>query len=111
LVGGVNVYAYTLNNPISYIDQYGLLGWDVLGYSFTTAGGIMLTTIATMSSAPAWVTPVGIGLIVGGWAISHWDSYSTARYYISVATNILDFYNDKFNEIDQMNDQNGGCGY
>ncbi len=65
----LNLYIYCLNNPLIYIDPYGLGIWSWIGAAFEATGGGLLGYAAyasLASTAPAWVIPVGVGLLFFG---------------------------------------------
>jgi len=62
----LNLYIYCLNNPIIYIDPYGLGIWSWIGRACSLTGGALLLKAAVAASAPAWVAPVGVGLFFFG---------------------------------------------
>jgi hypothetical protein len=95
------------NNPLNSIDPYGLIGWDYVGYISTYVGFRLIF----MATAPAWALPVGVGLIVGGIALSYWDGFSSFRFVVSMRDKFINMYKRKFDEVDKMNEQNGNCGY
>ncbi|MBN2019549.1 MAG: hypothetical protein JW749_04925, partial [Sedimentisphaerales bacterium] len=60
-----NLYRYCWNNPLIYVDQYGLGIWTWVGGAFEATGGGLLA-YAAVATAPAWVVPVGVGLVFFG---------------------------------------------
>ena len=68
LAGGINPFVYTLNNPINFIDPYGLINWNRVGTGVieTTAGGVGIAVAATsevVSVGTATVLAVGVATI------------------------------------------------
>jgi RHS repeat-associated protein len=79
---GNNWFAYVHNNPVSYIDLWGLLDWDLLGKGIyntvvgvgKVTGGVALTEISVAGSVATsgTLSPLGaIGVIVGVGAVAN----------------------------------------
>ena len=57
--GNVNFYVYVQNNPINYVDPYGLLGWSDIGAIALGTGGAIAFTLG----APVTGTILGVGAV------------------------------------------------
>jgi len=75
-LGGLNLYTYVGNNPIIFIDPYGLSFWSdlwkakgLIGYGMIGIGG----SVVLVATSPAWVTAGGViagtGIILAAWNI------------------------------------------
>jgi RHS repeat-associated protein len=81
---GANWFAYVNNDPVNYIDLWGLLDWDLLGKGIyntivgvgKVVGGVALTKISVAGSVATGgvLSPLGaigviagVGAIVNGW--------------------------------------------
>lgn len=71
---GLNIYTYCHNNPVNWIDPYGLFIKGLLGTVASTTGGGLLYIAAT-ATAPAWALPVGAALVIGGTGVVVWDFF------------------------------------
>jgi RHS repeat-associated protein len=60
--GGLNLYAYVLNNPINAVDFFGLWSWTSVG---AIALGVVITA-AAVAAAPEILTAVAVSAVVGG---------------------------------------------
>ena len=72
--GGVNLYSYTANNPVNWMDPYGTSVWGIVSATATTAavvGGVVLIGGAAVVSAPVLLTAIAAGAIVGA-VVSHY---------------------------------------
>jgi len=78
----LNLYTYCANNPLNYIDPYGLgfwkNAWSILrpwvgGVAYVVGGGLILT-----ATSPVWIT-AGAVIATGGLALWIWDIVDTGE--------------------------------
>ncbi len=62
LTGGINLYAYVLNDPINAVDSYGLVRWRAVGKGTVKT---IFGAAAVVGGASAAATPTGIGQVLG----------------------------------------------
>ena len=77
----LNLYTYCGNNPLVFIDPYGLGFWRTLRKAKIVIGYGMLgigTAVVIVATSPAWVTAGGV-IAVGGIGIIVWDIIDTGE--------------------------------
>ena len=62
LVGGINPYVYCLNDPVNFIDPYGLICWRTVGKGTVK---VVFGVVGVVGGAFAASTPTGIGQVIG----------------------------------------------
>jgi RHS repeat-associated protein len=76
-LGGINLYGFVGNNPVNWIDPYGLIDWGKIGLGTLSAlegiqtmaiGGTAVTFTAVVTKSPALTTIVGAEMIPVFWA-------------------------------------------
>jgi RHS repeat-associated protein len=80
--GGINLYAYCFNNPVNYLDPYGLGFWKeiwdgkgVVGVIGGIIGGGVIVSGVVISS-PVWIT-TGAVIAIGGAILVTWDVFDS----------------------------------
>ena len=67
MTGGMNLYAYCLNNPVMYSDEFGQMPewakWIVGGLA---VAGLVVATVLTCGVAGAGAATVGAAMLTGG---------------------------------------------
>jgi uncharacterized protein RhaS with RHS repeats len=67
--GGLNLYAYVQNNPIDYLDPYGLWSLSFSGYA-VFGGGVTISGTGFHLNAITAEAGIGFG---GGFSVNPWD--------------------------------------
>ena len=60
-------------------------------------------------TSPAWAAPVGIGLIIGGIAVTIYDAYSGPKDAVEAVDHIQDLIDKRWEEVEQMKKETGAC--
>jgi RHS repeat-associated protein len=112
IAGGVNLYAYVLNNPLNYIDPYGLISGgagSALGNTISFIGGTIVG-IGLIASPVSWGT-VGVGIVIaaGGQIYNHWGTKSDFEQVPEITRPYVDMLNDQKDYVLQIQEETGEC--
>jgi uncharacterized protein RhaS with RHS repeats len=69
--GGINLYAFVWNNPVNWIDPYGLVTWKGVG-------GIILIMVGIAVTSRGAITG-GLMIVAAGVALTAWDIAGGAK--------------------------------